>query len=362
MFVTIYEFLRGGAGLALIVASIAFLVDSRRGHLRLPLCLLYFSVGLLFSLSAMNPSWPDMVSDGLVLLLVYLVSQSFYELVLYLLGGARAPRRTSSLYWVGAAWTAALWAIPWLDSVIGWRVLYASVEDTRALRPLHAVSATLTYAWPVVVTVVALFRGRWRVRDIPLGSSLIRGVLAGCGVLTLILTTIGMALLLDMQVLYRAGHLLLTAWLLGLFWLLMAVPDLFSRARQAIGVEHKRRLSIGDHEAQEIDRRLRRLVTDHQVYRTPGLSVGSLARLIKVPGYRLSRHFSQHLSTTFPAWLNELRIQYVCDLLTREPDRTVLDIATDAGYVSKAVFHAQFEKAQGRSPSEYRRRGQAPRK
>ena len=56
-----YEFLRGGAGLALVVAGIAFLVDARRGRVRLPLCLLYLSVGLLFSLSALNPSWPDPV-------------------------------------------------------------------------------------------------------------------------------------------------------------------------------------------------------------------------------------------------------------------------------------------------------------
>jgi len=96
-------------------------------------------------------------------------------------------------------------------------------------------------------------------------------------------------------------------------------------------------------------------VGDGQVFRRTGLTVDALAREIKVPAYRLSRHFSQSMHTTFPAWLNALRIRWVCDILLREPDRTVLEIAMDAGYSSKAVFHTQFVRAQGRSPGDFRR-------
>jgi AraC-like DNA-binding protein len=356
MFGSFYDFVRCGAGLSLIVAGIAFVLDRRRGRLRVPLGVLFLSVGLLFSLSALNPSWPALLSDGSVLALVYLVSQSFYEIVLYLLGGEQTPHRTSRLYIVGALWAAVLLLVPLLDGVLGWGPIGASVEDRRALAPLHAIAAAGTYAWPVVVTLIALLRGRWKLRDLPMQSRLIHAVLTGCGVLVLVLATVGLALILDNEVLYRIGQLLLTAWMLGLFWLMTAVPDLCPRVRQAIGVEHRRRLSIGDLEANEIDLRLGKLVTEHEIYRRTGLTVASLARDIKVPDYRLSRHFSQHLGTTFPAWINALRIAWVCDRLVREPGRTSLDIAMDAGYSSKAVFHAQFEKARGMNPGDYRRR------
>jgi len=355
VFGTIYEFVRSGSGLALIVVGVALILEERRGTLRLPLGALYASVGSLFVLSALNPPWPDAASNGVVLVLVFAVSQSFFEIVLYMLGGERSPRHASRLFWIGAAWTVFLWAVPWLDDAMGWARTMTSVEDMRGLAPMHALSAAGTYAWPVAITVTALARGRWRVTDIPRHSRVVRAVLACCGVLVLALSVAGLALALDLQLLYRVAHLVLTAWMLACYWLLAWIPDVFEKVRRAIGAEHKRRLSIGSHEAAEIDRRLARLVAEQEIFRTEGLTIGTLARRVQIPPYRLSKHFSQHLRTTFPAWLNGLRIRYACDKLGAETQRTVLDIAMDAGYRSKAVFHHQFVRITGKSPGEFRR-------
>jgi AraC-like DNA-binding protein len=86
------------------------------------------------------------------------------------------------------------------------------------------------------------------------------------------------------------------------------------------------------------------------------LSLRSLcARLRENPHY-VSQVISQDLGTNFYDLVNQQRIAAAKEALVRAPDRTVLEIALEAGFNSKSTFNAAFRQHADMTPTDYRRR------
>lgn len=101
------------------------------------------------------------------------------------------------------------------------------------------------------------------------------------------------------------------------------------------------------------DRIMQRLIefmTGH--YRDP-LSLEETARFLGVGKYRLSRIFTHVLHISFTDYLNRLRVEYAVNLI-RSTDRTITDIAMDAGFGSIRTFHRAFQKVYHRQPNSLR--------
>jgi AraC-like DNA-binding protein len=110
---------------------------------------------------------------------------------------------------------------------------------------------------------------------------------------------------------------------------------------------------------------LETLMSEGEVWRETGLTIGSLARRVGVPEYRLRRLINQRLGfRNFTSFLNDYRLAAAAERLAdgsrvRTP---ILTIALDLGWGSIGPFNRAFRSRFGISPSDYRRdRTQRPR-
>lgn len=100
------------------------------------------------------------------------------------------------------------------------------------------------------------------------------------------------------------------------------------------------------------------LMTAERAYRQDGLTIGTLARQLGLPEYRLRRLINQALGyRNFNSFVNHYRIAEVKAALTdpRQDEVPVLTIALDAGFSSLGPFNRAFKAETGLTPSEFRR-------
>ena len=110
-----------------------------------------------------------------------------------------------------------------------------------------------------------------------------------------------------------------------------------------------------DRTAAALSERLTALMESEAAYRDPDLTLRRLARMAGVQPNRLSYHFNTSLAVTFRGYINEWRLQAVSRDLERNPDRSILEIAFEAGFNSKSSFNTLFQRRFGTTPREYRR-------
>ena len=98
-----------------------------------------------------------------------------------------------------------------------------------------------------------------------------------------------------------------------------------------------------------------------KIYRREDISVSALADVLSLPPYQLSWVINEKMNTTFSRLVNSYRVEEVKKRLTaeREPDKTILEIAYEAGFATKTSFNRVFKKFTGTTPSQYRERNRA---
>ncbi len=106
--------------------------------------------------------------------------------------------------------------------------------------------------------------------------------------------------------------------------------------------------------------RLQKLMEDG-AHKTPGLTIGGLAAMAKIPEHRLRSLINQQLGyRNFSAYLNDHRIDEAKRAL-RDPqmaDKQITTIAFDLGFASLAPFNRAFRERTGTSPRQYRERSE----
>lgn len=94
-----------------------------------------------------------------------------------------------------------------------------------------------------------------------------------------------------------------------------------------------------------------------KAYLNAELTIEDAARVLQVRRHHLTQAINEASGTTFLACVNEYRVKEAQRLLEESgPDMTILRIAFDTGFNSKATFNRIFRKATGLSPSDYRKR------
>lgn len=103
--------------------------------------------------------------------------------------------------------------------------------------------------------------------------------------------------------------------------------------------------------------RLRSALSDGFVYRDPALTIGVLARRLRLPEYRLRALIHERLGyRNFNALLHDYRIREVSAALAdpRQKHVPILTLALSAGYNSINPFNRAFREATGATPSAFR--------
>jgi AraC-like DNA-binding protein len=84
------------------------------------------------------------------------------------------------------------------------------------------------------------------------------------------------------------------------------------------------------------------------------LTLSRLADAIGITTHHLSEVLNQQEGKNFYQYVNEYRINYICDVLEKNQSIKLLDLAMNAGFSSKSTFNAVFKQVKGATPSKYR--------
>src|SRR3569833_2335484 len=102
---------------------------------------------------------------------------------------------------------------------------------------------------------------------------------------------------------------------------------------------------------------IKRSMKASRYYRDPDLSLGSLAEKLDLPTHELSHIVNAVLKKSFNDFNNEYRVIEVIQKM-QDPAYdliTLLGMAYEAGFNSKATFIRAFKQVTGRYPAEYKR-------
>lgn len=106
-------------------------------------------------------------------------------------------------------------------------------------------------------------------------------------------------------------------------------------------------------------RQVQTYLAEHQPYLQSALSIERLAQDMAVPTKALSIIINNVYDCSFSEFIAQQRLQYAKKLLTSSPELKVEDVATASGFNSRSSFFSVFKKAEGCTPSAYRKQQRA---
>jgi len=93
---------------------------------------------------------------------------------------------------------------------------------------------------------------------------------------------------------------------------------------------------------------------ENKSYLDNELTLTRLAESVEISTHHLSEVLNQHEGKNFYQFVNEYRINYICERLKNDKDIKILDLAMSAGFSSKSTFNAVFKQFVQLTPSQYR--------
>lgn len=99
---------------------------------------------------------------------------------------------------------------------------------------------------------------------------------------------------------------------------------------------------------------IKRYMEDKHAFKDNQLNLLSLSELVGVSTHHLSEVLNQHEGKNFYQFVNNYRINYVCEQLKKDQKCKIIDLALASGFSSKSTFNAVFKQFMGVSPTQYR--------
>lgn len=98
-----------------------------------------------------------------------------------------------------------------------------------------------------------------------------------------------------------------------------------------------------------------RLVENERIYLNPDLTVNDVAKRLGTNARTFSSMLHNEMQTSFSQLINGYRVEYAKELLLRDKEAKVINIADQCGFNSSSVFFRNFEKIAGITPDEWRK-------
>jgi AraC-like DNA-binding protein len=113
--------------------------------------------------------------------------------------------------------------------------------------------------------------------------------------------------------------------------------------------------TLTDEDAAEIHGRLKQLMAREKPYTNPDLTLDELAKMLDVHPNYLSQIINSKENRSFYDLINQQRVEEFIQLTANSVSQqyTLLGIAYDCGFNSKASFNRNFKKYTGQTPSDY---------
>ncbi len=116
--------------------------------------------------------------------------------------------------------------------------------------------------------------------------------------------------------------------------------------------------SLSDEKISRLSEQLVELMEKQNLFENPNLKLEDISHKMGIPSYQLSQVIRFGLNKNFYDMVNTYRVEKVQKLLgdKQHENKTILDIAFQAGFNSKSSFNLAFKKITGKTPSEYRKK------
>lgn len=178
----------------------------------------------------------------------------------------------------------------------------------------------------------------------------------------LLLVFVAIVLVLDYWGLYSAGvdyeifaFVGLSIWIFSLGYYGMKKVPVFSVFPSAAPTAKYSKTRIADQQAKEYEDRLSKLMEEEKPYLDKQLTLDKLANLLDLPGHHLSQIINNRFQKNFYEFVNTRRIMEMEKLLKDPSNKnlTLLGVAQNSGFSSKASFNRTFKNLTGSTPSKY---------
>lgn len=144
---------------------------------------------------------------------------------------------------------------------------------------------------------------------------------------------------------------------LGFFvvgWLLLSVPDLVPKTRDAVAAAYAQ-TTLARIDRDAVAARLRLLFEEQQIHRDDSLSLASVAGMLELSPHQLSELVNTEFGLGFSRFVRRYRVETAKKMLVEEPRASVLSVGMAAGFNSQSSFYVAFKEQVGVVPGEYRR-------
>ena len=133
-----------------------------------------------------------------------------------------------------------------------------------------------------------------------------------------------------------------------------SMEDLSPKKIDFESLEPPKEVKIEEHNPIELER-LQKVMMEEKPYLDPLLSINKLAEVAKIPQYKISKMLNNSLNQNFYDFVNGYRIEEIKTRLKNGEAESfsILGIAMDSGFNSKASFNRVFKKMTGETPSTY---------
>lgn len=148
---------------------------------------------------------------------------------------------------------------------------------------------------------------------------------------------------------------LITLGFLVVGWLLLSVPDMVPKTREAVAVAYAQS-TLTRIDSDAMAARLRQLFEQDQIHRSESLSLATVADMLGLSTHQLSELVNTALGIGFSRLVRQYRVETAKQMLIDEPRASVLSVGMAAGFNSQSSFYVAFKEQVGEVPGEYRQR------
>lgn len=155
---------------------------------------------------------------------------------------------------------------------------------------------------------------------------------------------------------FAAIYALLIA--LGYFivgWLLLSVPDLVPKTRDAVAAAYAQS-TLGNVDCEAMAEQLSQLFADAEIFRDESLSLAVVAERLGLSSHQLSELVNTKFGLGFSRFVRRYRVDAARTMLVEEPRASVLSVGMAVGFNSQSSFYVAFKEEVGMVPGEYRKR------
>ena len=130
---------------------------------------------------------------------------------------------------------------------------------------------------------------------------------------------------------------------------------LHQKAFQSISLEANKTKNQTTIDVHKWGNQIKKIITEDEMYKNPQLTLSDVAKALNTNTKTISNSINSRFEMNFNDFINHYRIEAVKDKLNKGEHKTttLLGIALDCGFNSKATFNRAFKKSTSLSPKGY---------